>query len=539
MSLIWAIFLLVVYLVPFLAVLRRVAGFALPETFFAKMRRWNELTGRMEYLFGHVRDYILGPVMTGLAVVCWIRIMMAGADAAGTLWSQLAIYGCLAGISIYTYNRHLRVSLRMMEFGRINPFADPREFWDHYAQRLGPLEIPIPDRARRTINPTDVDFRVGTRPRKTFVPLLIALYDTAIIARALLKSLDNLGIDYAREATDGISRIWGSRIAQLAACKVTTRGAEIFSALNGKVILVFNHSSNLDFALDFLAVGAARLAGGRRLRPRFIAARDHFVDNRLIYNFMGVGRMMEAVDMVFVDRKQSDAGKAAITQAAATLAGKEIDIAIFPQGTRAYGTVDLRGRRLDAGYYTTVHGTGGDLAHLKKGVGYLALDTALATAPRNLPVHLVCVGITGTGTALAKQSVRLQTETEIHFQIGQVITVAPEDVSGMTRGDEAYQAKVKDLIERIDQGLVAAMGLNRRLKIRFLGESRNERAAAVLDRPEIARIAYPLLDRVWTLPKRLWPGYIKEAASLLEKSPEPAALQPLLDRVTAELVKRG
>ncbi|MBI2981411.1 MAG: 1-acyl-sn-glycerol-3-phosphate acyltransferase, partial [Deltaproteobacteria bacterium] len=87
--------------------------------------------------------------------------------------------------------------------------------------------------------------------------------------------------------------------------------------MEGKIILVFNHKSQLDFVFNFFALSATSLAKGRSLRPRFLAAKDHFIDNKLIHSGLGIGRTIQEVGMVFVDRKGK--GRHAIDEAVTTL----------------------------------------------------------------------------------------------------------------------------------------------------------------------------------------------------------------------------
>lgn len=383
--------------------------------------------GAAEYLFGHLRDHTFGVVSVFLAA-----------------YTQDLAWIAAAALSFIAYVRHVHAGLAMTEFMRANPTVHPQEFFERYYDRLSPNRVGLPAKASRTIDPASVDFTSGEAPVQSLKPLWRALYDTGIFARSAYRALTACGPGYGRETFDAMATLWGSRVLQLFRSRLTVTGIDALKEIEGKVVLAFTHKSHLDFVFAFFALSTARWKDGRRVRVRYIAAKDHFVDNRFVYEWLGIGKLIEAVDMVFVDRKGK--GRDAIDDAAQKLAELPVDIAIFPQGTRTRAHVGPKGERLDSGYYST--------GSLKKGAAHLALGAAAATEQ---PVQIVCFGIDGTATLVPKGSFAVQTQTHVHFELGGTISVnADTSVDAIQRGiDEGLRRAVK--IDRVlaDRLLVA------------------------------------------------------------------------------------
>ncbi len=520
----------------------------------------NLTAGKIEYAFGHLRDYTIGLYMMA-AFVFDITVMVFGEPIdRGERFPSLFYHGFFALLSLWTYRRHVATGLMMTEFMRVNPLVHPQEFFDHYYRRLGPAAVPVPVKATRTVDPTDISYLTGKKPKKSYWLLLHGFYDTAIFARSAYKALETIGREYGREVFDVMASLWGSRMLQLFRAKLTVEGVEKFNNLSGKIVLVFNHKSHLDFVFNFFALSSTHLAEGRRIRPRYMAAKDHFVDNKLIYNGIGIGKLIENVDMVFVDRKGK--GKEAILDACRRLAEKEIEIAMYPQGTRALWNQGPNGERWDAGFYTT--GTANslkkDLGHLKKGCAFLAIDTAMALRANGgkSPVHLVFIGIDGTANLVPKGSFKVQTEGTVKFTVGDIFTVPSEDVEGLEKpGEERptneaqrkYAVLVNRLQDEINRGLVGALNLHEKLRIRFLDETKNRGEVTagggssllmVNHRLQEAnrqgnRLPYVILDRIYALPPDEQPVFLTEVARRMAEGED---LTSLHDKVTDQLFRR-
>ncbi|HEX5035898.1 MAG TPA: 1-acyl-sn-glycerol-3-phosphate acyltransferase, partial [bacterium] len=337
--------------------------------------RLNLFAGKAEYAFGHLRDYTIGVYMMAAFVTDLTLMLFGSHETRAHRFLSMFYHGTFALLSIWTYRRHVSTGLHLTEFMRVNPLVHPQEFFQHYYRRLGPSNVPIPAKAERTVNPTHISYHSGKPSLQSYWLLMKGFYDTAIFARSAHKALDTIGREYGREVFDVMASLWGSRMLQVFRAKLVVEGVEKFHNLSGKIVLVFNHKSHLDFVFNFFALSSTHLASGRRIRPRYMAAKDHFVDNRIVYAGLGIGKLIEANDMVFVDRKGK--GKDAVLDACRKLGDKDIEIAMYPQGTRAVGNFGPDGERMDAGFYTT--GTAkslkDDLGHLKKGCAFLAIDT--------------------------------------------------------------------------------------------------------------------------------------------------------------------
>jgi 1-acyl-sn-glycerol-3-phosphate acyltransferase len=508
-----------------------------------KVRDVNAILGKVEYLFGHLRDYTLGVIMTAGAVFNLTMCLLVKPENVSGYFYDAFYFGVFALLSLYTYRRHVNTGIKMTEFMRTNPWIHPQEFFDHYYRRLGPLNEPIPPVAERTVNPEDVSYCTGSAAEIGYSRLVYGFYDTAIFARSAYKALQELGPIYGNEVFDVMASLWGSRMIQLFRSRMKTVGTEKFRDVEGKVILVFNHKSHLDFVLNFFALSKVRLKDGRPLRPRYMAAKDHFVDNKLVYEGIGVGRLIESVDMVFVDRKGK--GVDAIQQAAEVVTNKDVSIAMYPQGTRAYGNLGTHRERRDAGYYTSgsVTSLKQDLGHLKKGCAFLALDTAieLRRQRRNDPVNLVFIGIDGTADLVPKGGIKVRTESDVTFTVGDIVRILPSEVDGyskpgsngaITEGEKKYQRHIDELMRTINQGLVKALNLHHKLIDRFISDVREENLASAESWLAIKNrlitwdhkghlLPFQIIDRIYALDPSYWKCYQETAAKLFATELDP------------------
>ncbi len=525
-----------------------------PLTSYLNLDLINLNAGKIEYAFGHLRDYTLGLYMMAAFVFDLTLMVFGDTETRAGQFPPLFYHGLFALLSLWTYRRHVTTGLQMTEFMRVNPHVHPQEFFDHYYRRLGPLTIPVPSKAARLVSPLDISYLSGGKPKQGLGPLLHGAYDTAIFARSAFKAMETIGREYGREVFDVMASLWGSRMLQLFRSRLTVEGVEKFHGLAGKVVLVFNHKSHLDFVFNFFALSTTHLANGRGIRPRYMAAKDHFVDNKVVYSGLGVGKLIEANDMVFVDRKGK--GKDAVLDACRKLADKEIEIAMYPQGTRALWNSGTRGERMDAGYYTT--GTAKSLlqdrGHLKKGCAFLAIDTAMALKDRGTPVHLVFIGIDGTATLVPKGSFKVQTEGTVKFTVSDVFTVNPSDVEDLEKPAEGlppneaqkkYLALVQRIQSEIDRGLTGALRLHEKLKSRFLDDVKRlhlvprEQILMVNHRlgqadREGTSMAFVILDRIYALPPDEQTAFLKDFSNALTAG---ADLAHLNETVTSQLFR--
>jgi len=504
------------------------------------LNRLNLFAGKVEYAFGHLRDYTVGVYMMAAFGIDLTLMLFGSHEARATRFLSMFYHGTFALLSVWTYRRHVSAGLQMTEFMRVNPLVHPREFFEHYYRRLGPSNVPVPSVANTTVDPTNISYHTGKPPRQSYWLLLKGFYDTAIFARSAYKAMETIGREYGREVFDVMASLWGSRMLQIFQTKMTVEGVEKFHDLSGKIVLVFNHKSHLDFVFNFFALSSTHLASGRRIRPRYMAAKDHFVDNKMVYSGLGIGKLIEANDMVFVDRK--GLGKNAVLDACQKLGNKEIEIAMYPQGTRAVGNHGPQGERRDAGFYTT--GTAKslkeELGHLKKGCAFLAIDTAMAIKDSGRPVHLVFIGIDGTANLVPKGSFKVQTEQTVKFTVGDIFTLQPQDIEGIERGDEKYTVLVEHLQHEINDGLVKAIGLHDKLKNRFLKEAREngfipkDQILVLGHKLQQTPLGFVVLDRIYALPWEEQIVFLKELGRQLIAG---ETLDALRDTVTDRLFR--
>src|SRR3989338_6916911 len=526
-----------------------------PLTRYLKIQKINAIAGITEYAFGHLRDFIVGTVLLFTDIGYFFLTSFAKRELMSDHFGAFLYFSTFALLSIFTYRRHVAIGLRMTEFMRVNRLVHPQEFFDHYYRALGPLQTPIPTFATRTVDPAHVNYKQGRSPKHVLGPLLHGLYDTAIFARSAYKAYIKIGAVYGRDVFDVMASLWGSRMMQLFHSELTVTGLEKFHELDGKIILVFNHKSHLDFVLNFFALCQTHLKNGRHLRPRYMAAKDHFVDNKFIYQGLAVGKLIEVNDMVFVDRKGK--GKDSISQAADFLVNKDIEICMFPQGTRAYGNVGPFRERRDAGFYTTVsaHSMLNPYGHLKKGLAFLAIDTALALKNTDTPIHLVFVGIDGTADLVPKKGIKVQLESLVHFNVGDHLTLYPSSVTGLEKpqdkdpkneAEKNYLQYANDLQIKINEGLIKAMNLHEKILVRFMDDLRNKKLIDSKDILNVRRhltaadysgniLPYVILDRIYALDPSHWNPFLKETALELIKGPTTPVLQNIMERVSEKL----
>ena len=491
----------------------------------------NRAVGIFEYTIRPLRNFSVTPILGILFALSLLRGVAAG-SLSGLAWP---LFGSLFFLLVTSYSVQMEIksSLKGAEFLRSNPSLHPQYFFDALFKLLGPLPYQLPSPSSLpSVSPEAVSFKRHKRARQSYWTLLPIIWDTARIAHICLRCFKFIGPEYTREIFDLMGSMWGKRVLQWIRAELTVTGAEKLKNLEGKILLILNHKSQLDFILTFFALSQARLASGRGLHLRFIVAKDHFVDNVFVYEWIGVGKAIEAADMVFVERKKSEKGIADLSKAAEAAVSKEIDIVIFPQGTRALGDTDRSGKRRDAGYYTTVppKDVDSDLGHLRKGTAYLAIDTLMEMNKTRAQggdskLNLVFIAVQGTASALARHSLKLQTESEIAYKIGEPLVVDSSLTEGVVKGDERYLELVQSLHTEIDMRLTQTLKINESLQHRFLVDLQGHfrfspdrmkaMETSMAHLAENSSVVFQILDRIYTLPADRWNTHLSELAQLL------------------------
>ncbi|MBI2341847.1 MAG: 1-acyl-sn-glycerol-3-phosphate acyltransferase [Deltaproteobacteria bacterium] len=351
------------------------------------------------------------------------------------------------------------------------------------------------------------------------MPVIAGVINTYILSRLILAAFKWKGPVYSREVANGMAAIWGSRIAQLGRLSVKVTGLEQLNGLDGKFIFAFNHKSYLDFALGPFAFS------GRGFDFKFMAARDHFLDNPLIYRTMGLA--LEAIGTIFVDRKRREASpKEAAATAVEKLVSSDVDVVLFPQGTRALGNIDSNGRRLDSGYYTS--GTRERLlksgGHIKKGAAHIAADVSIALKDRERSVvHIVPVGLVGTGQAAPKKSIFIRKETDIFVKVGAPISIKCSDIKNIEKGSAEYKNFVENIHLQLDKRLKELLEIHNRLEQRFFRDIRGLLPASDFEHVSVAMKAwrgkdyliYTILDCIYAADPKRWQELQRELSYLL------------------------
>lgn len=509
-------------------------------------------------------EYYLSPVRAGLVflpllvVLIFYLVSVVRQGLPVEEGPVLAWLLALNGIHFLHAQHQRRTQVRFIELLRAHPRIHPEDFFSQYKRHMAwdgelPVAGELPD-----LTLADADFRKKQRPELKLLPALKGFFDTITIAGFILRAFRDVGEDYAREISDLVGVLLGKRILQYAEASLVVSGQEKLSGKSGHFVLIGNHKSSLDFVFVFFVLSET-LVAGPPIKPRFIVAKDHFRDNPWIYHVMGIGRAVEIMDMIFIERKDRGKSFANLKEAARTVVTHDVDVAIYPQGTRASGNFDRAGKRRDAGYYTTVsrRDPNAPLSHLKKGAGYLVFDILdeLSREGRDEEVHLVFMGVSGAATTLPKGSLTIQTENTIEYHIGDVISLSPallkEIAPDSISAEEKSRARV-DFARRlnllIDEKLKQAIHLQEGLRKRYVAdlkghfqfdEEKIQVIAVGLDRiSEQADVAYRILDRVYSLEVTKWNGYLSQLSQLLMGKLEEDRFEALLTDVTGVMLEK-
>ena len=453
----------------------------------------------------------------------------------------------------------IRARLRMIEFVRVYPRVHPQDFFDLYARELAfGFGYLYAGSKPRKISSLEADFRLHNRSSVQRLAVFLSFWDSVQCVKMCFAALQNIGPKYMFENADAIAALAGKRILQYCQASFKVLGSEKLKDLSGKCIFVFNHESVLDFMLAPFALSQIKV-NGRPARARFFVAKDHFRDNFFIYSVLGFGKVVEALGMIFLNRKQSKESQQSMKEAALTLVENEIDLAIYPQGTRANAVYDRAGKRRGAGYFTTISRSRlkQPLPHLKKGLAHLVHDIlcVLEAKKMDVPLHLIFIGIDGAAKIIPKSIWTVETESEIEFRVGDVMTLEPHMLQqiypeGMDseNANEQRKAFVAELTQHIDQRLVHVLQLPQKLSKRFFMDIKGQfrhfendkllqieralQAAAAQNAP-----VYAILDCIYTLPVKDWNGYLAQFCQLLLMKPENDRFVDLLTQISEDMLK--
>ncbi|MFO1520400.1 MAG: lysophospholipid acyltransferase family protein [bacterium] len=501
------------------------------------------LIGRVEYFLSPGRDTLLAAVLLFVGIHRWVK---TGYSVQSPLYLSLALFSFVNFLHRHRFRKAL--CDWVLKFDSVEPNA----FFDVYDRCLGSFSPQIP----ASIPPANysyLDYRKGNPVRQTLKPLICGAYDTATLAKLAILAMKLKEGQEGINAFDAFARIWGARFVARAHLKLHTLGQESLSPLKGKILLLFNHKSYLDFALNFFALGNLH-HGKRHLRPRFIAAKDHFIDNPVIYSWLGLGKCIERAGMIFINR-QKGKGWLAMKEAADKLVEADVEVAVYPQGTRAWGLTNEKGERIDAGYYTTVNKKtlNDPRGHLKAGTAQLILDTALRLREKGEePLQVLFVGIDGTATVGPKGSFKIQTESEVTFRIGRLWKVElpreiplenPQGHAPSNEAQENYLDEIEAIHLLIDREMEKTIGRHRTLMDRVLKDPRLTKEEISLLKKYLERAdeteniaPFVVLDRLYALPESRWNEYLRALTQLAFQDADAEDWEKLRKTVSQELL---
>lgn len=473
-----SLWLLFPYCLPMFRLLCRLCGMS------STVRPWCHLVGRAEWVVHRLRDSV--------GIICWLAwLIVAG-------WSPVAVIAIL--ISVWARHDAQVWQSALLPFARRAPTMHPQEFMNAYFAGFGPMPARLPQQPARLLTLPLIDFRRGGAARLRFWPVLHGLCTTVFFARLIVRSgtvLAHHSIDL-RETADALMRIWAVRVAQLARMRIRIEGMERLGGVAGPVIVAANHQSFLDGVIGSV-LGLAVLPLRGPLHLRYLAAKDHFLDNWLLYRGLSIGRAGEIMDMIFVDRRGDRARRQqAVLDAVTQMLTKRVDIAIFPQGTRAPLRWRADGVREEPGYFTAgrrerLRANGG---HIKKGAAQLAVLAAQQLAAAGgARLVVVPVGLQGLGVVFPRGTWRVQTNMDVLVRVGDPLPVDPAET-------------VEVLHDRIDHALQDLTNIRARLDDalhrELLAVVDADRASAVMTGLSrwvgSHRVLYPLCDCLLQVP---------------------------------------
>lgn len=493
--------------------------------------------GKIEYFLSVPRDFILSPL---LVLAFLLQIGFSGRAIHIAVFLMI-----LLTLSLYSYLESKKIHWETGSLLVGKSDSHPVDFLDRLFLKTS--FWPCENFSLRQLSYHSANFRTGKAPKESMLPWFKSCVSSKILADMVIRSFKRdpqLGFD----SFDDFFRFWGMINAYFFKAELKTKGYENFPTLSGKSILVYNHKSTTDFVFNSFCIGMLKHESGRQLRPRFIAAKDHFIDNKIVYSWMGVGRAIEQAGMIFVNR-QKGKGWQAMQEAAQELVNHDVEIAVYPQGTRADAFIDFRGKRRDAGFYTTYHPKywNDPLGHLKKGTAHLILDSALALKGSGLKLNIVPVSIDGTANAVSKGTFKCQTEAEITFRLSEVWEYrlpncdlqAPSGIDAQNEAQKNYLQEIESIHKQLNWVLVKTMQHHKKLIERLKEESIRlklelEDLLVTLEKEENKQesFAFIILDRLFARQTQHWEENLQEMQKAYFPEQNPTLIMHLLEKVS-------
>lgn len=498
--------------------------------------RLNKKFGQWEEIISPARDTLVVAYLAGGFVwQIWSWITAGG-------WRHPAaalVAAILIALTFINRRWKLSANLRLLDFVENFPTIDPREFFNHLLCSEGAVRHRLPKSPFTTLDLSSLDFREGgAGPNASNAVLACGIWSTIKIARLALLLNRRFGRKILREVAPSLVSIWATRVIQLIRAKVTIEGIDNAPHSDAAQIYLYTHKSFLDFVIAPLVPISLNVRDGiknRRQVPLFLMATDHFRRNILLYRFVGLGKVAEALGMIFVKRgDRGDLSRAISVSIEATkkILDEGMELAIFPQGTRALPYASLSQERLDAGYYTvgTKARIKADGKHLKKGAAFIATDTALGLIDRKTErnVRIIPIAIHGTAIACPKGSSKIASGVHMRLEIGPPIIIAPSSMEPIVGagGDEFEEKRVEfasQLHRRIDQTLKSTARIHGELERRFFKDIHTTYEPLKFDEIAVAMkpwrgedyLVHAILDIIYTCPPNRWRPFLGELVHLI------------------------
>jgi 1-acyl-sn-glycerol-3-phosphate acyltransferase len=522
------------YLVP----IARIAGFPL-EYGGRLFMRINRRFGQWEHIILWPRDTIATAYLSG--AIIWHAFVPAAPHEEWVHALTAVVAALLIASSAIQASFRRRCHNALIEFTGAHPDIHPQEFFDHLLCCSGIVRHVLPHRPFCTVDYTNMDFTGGKARFLRIYDKIIGGWSTIWIGKLILQATSRSKDDALKRITAALAHVWSSRVMQISRSRFTFENIENLPEDRGTDIFLFNHMSFMDFALAPIALTTVGLDGKGELRtPLFLLAKDHFRHNVLYYHILGIGKVAEALGMIFVERGGEahtiDRAKMIVQEAVSRLVEGKDELAIYPQGKRSAPYIDREGLRLDSAYYT-VGGLGrikSDGAHLKKGAAHIAISTAMALASSRpeCNIRLIPIAIFGTGIACPRGTSKILTNVHMRMKVGEIITIHPSQAAHASLpagarptspGEDAYFDLVEKLHTRIDVALKTALHVHATIERRFFEDIRDMLDA--LQHEEIAVAIKPwrgddylfhaILDAIYACPQARWRSLHGELVHLL------------------------
>ncbi len=466
----------------------------------------NRKLGLYEHALAWVRDTIIVFYLFCFAVWHAYYCFVYGRQE----WGLLAIFSLgFIGLSYLNWKWKQQGRSELIDFTQTYPDIHPQEFFDHLLCMAGIARTVLPDRPFQQVNLEHLDFKKPGKKRISWGRKLKGIWSTIWLKNLCLLALKKKGKQYLKQVTPSLAAVWASRLSQIVFAEVVLEQTIYLQKLRGLNIYLFNHLSFLDFAF------APLLLQGKSL-PKFLMAKDHFLDNPIYHRILGLGQVAMALDMIFVERKgQKETAQSSISKGVQQLAEDSTDLAIFPQGTRAYGRVGKHKERLDGGFYAvgSLKRLKQDGGHLKKGAAYLAIEAAknIVQKKEKDRINLIPVAIKGTGQIAPRGTWTLKANMVVNLKVGEPLTRTLADVL-VFADEQNLENYVESLHQKINIAMRENLQVHVNLERRFFEDMRKilppfeaeEVALAMKTWRGKDYLVHAIIDCIYTCPPKLW-----------------------------------